>query len=171
MVDHSNRLKIGLDLDQCVFDWQKSHEQKFHCSVENMTVEDIDFQVRLCKYDKNFWSNLDLLERPDFTPTLYATKRINPKSYTKACLKKHHLPLSPIYQVYDQKDNKAFYIKDKCDVLIDDSWFNVQQCLSVGFPALLISRPSNKHIQTKYRVEDLKYETISKKYYELFGKM
>jgi hypothetical protein len=54
------------------------------------------------------------------------------------------------------------------DILIDDSWFNVQQCLSVGVPALLITRPHNAHINTPYRVNHLRYEEIEQKYNELF---
>ena len=78
------------------------------------------------------------------------------------------MPIKPIYQIYSQADNKGRIIKGKCDVLIDDSWFNVQQCLSVGVPALLITRPHNKHINTPYRVDHLCYAEIEQKYNELF---
>lgn len=161
-------LRIALDLDQCIFDWQKSHEAKFHCKLKDLTNQEITQQVELCKHDKKFWSNLDLLEAPDFTPVIYATKRINSKVYTRACLHKYNLPIRPIYQIYKQEDNKARIIKGRCDVLIDDSWFNVQQCLSAGVPALLITRPHNQHINTPYRVSHLKYNEIKAKYDQLF---
>ena len=74
----------------------------------------------------------------------------------------HHL------QFYNQSDNKADKLKGIADILIDDSWFNVQQCLSVGFPALLITRPHNKWVKTKYRVSHLNYKEIENKYNELF---
>lgn len=162
------RLKIAADLDDTIFDWTNSHQAKFHCNIKEMQDSDVTAQVATCKYDKDFWSNLPLLEKPDFTPELYCTKRINSKAYTRACLRKHHLPIRPISQITSQQGNKARYIKHKCDVLIDDSWFNVQQCLSVGFPALLITREHNKHINTPYRINHLKYQEIAKKYYELF---
>ena len=111
------------------------------------------------------------LETPDFIPELYATKRINSKLYTKACLNKYNLPIRPIYQIYDQFDNKARIIKGKCDVLIDDDIFNIDQCLKYGVPALLINRSFNKNIKTNYRIYNLKYSEIENKYYELFGKM
>ena len=65
-------------------------------------------------------------------------------------------------------NNKADKLKGIADILIDDSWFNVQQCLSVGFPALLITRPHNKWVKTKYRVSHLNYKEIENKYNELF---
>lgn len=164
-------LKIALDLDQCVFEWQTAHEQKFNCKVNTMTTAEITAQVEQCRTDRKFWSNLELLERPDFEPCIYATKRINPKSYTRECLNKHGLPIKPIYQIYTQEDNKGRIIKGRCDVLIDDSWFNVQQCLSVGVPALLITRPHNAHIKTPYRVNSLKYNEIKAVYERLFKKV
>lgn len=164
-------LRISLDLDDTLVKWTEAHEKRFNCDISKMTSAEITAQVEKCKYDKQFWSNLELLERPDFEPCIYATKRINPKSYTRECLNKHGLPIKPIYQIYTQEDNKGRIIKGRCDVLIDDSWFNVQQCLSVGVPALLITRPHNAHIQTPYRVHSLKYDEIKATYERLFKKV
>lgn len=162
------KLKICLDLDDCIFDWRNAHEQKFNCVVSKLSFEEVNNQVITCKKDKHFWSNLNLLERPDFEPVCYCTKRINNKTYTKNCLNKHNLPIKPIYQVYNQYDNKARFIKGRCDVLIDDSYDNVIQCIKAGVPALMIVRPHNKHIKTPYKVTSLKYNNIYKKYNELF---
>lgn len=162
------KLKICLDLDDCIFDWRNAHEQKFNCVVSKLSFEEVNNQVFSCKKDKNFWSNLNLLERPDFEPVCYCTKRINSKVYTKTCLNKHNLPIKPIYQVYNQHDNKARFIKGRCDVLIDDSYDNVIQCIKAGVPAFLIERPHNKHIKTPYKVKKLQYKLIEEKYNELF---
>ena len=165
------QLRIALDLDDTIFNWRSAHEKKFNCDVSKLPTVTINAQVESLKYDRQFWSNLELLEKPDFTPCIYATKRMNSKKYTVKCLQKYSLPRVPIYQIEKQDDNKARVIKGHCDVLIDDSWFNVQQCLSKGVPALLITRPLNQHIDTPYRVNSLKYKEIEKKYYELFGSM
>lgn len=162
------KLKIALDIDDTVVDWINAHERKFKCSLSQLTELQITKQVVKCQYDKQFWENLKLVEKPNFIPHCYCTKRISSKSYTKTNLSKLGLPIRPIYQVVYQYANKANYIKGICDVLIDDSWRNVKQCLESGFPALLITRPHNKHISTKYRVNHLNYQEISKKYYELF---
>lgn len=164
----SKYLRCAFDIDDTLLDWRHAHEQKFHCSLTSLSSDEITKQVEQCRLDKTFWSNLELVERPDFEPCIYATKRINPKSYTRISLKKNGLPIKPIYQIYTQEDNKARIIKGRCDVLIDDSWFNVQQCLDAGLPALLITRPFNKHIKTKYRVNTLTYKEIEAKYNELF---
>ena len=161
-------LKIALDLDDTIFVWRKSHEDRFNCKLRRMKADKITAQVHSLRRDKKFWSNLPLLERPDFDAYIYATKRENSKSYTIACLRKHKLPIRPILQFYNQNDNKADKLKGVADILIDDSWFNVQQCLSVGFPALLITRPHNKWVKTKYRVSHLNYKEIENKYNELF---
>ena len=165
------QLRIALDLDDTIFDWRNAHEKRFNCDVSKLPTSVINSQVASIKYDSKFWSNLALLEKPDFTPCIYATKRMNSKKYTIKCLKKYSLPRVPIYQIEKQEDNKARIIKGRCDVLIDDSWFNVQQCLSRGVPALLITRPLNQNIDTPYRVNSLSYKEIEKKYYELFGSM
>lgn len=165
------KLRILLDLDQCLFDWIQSHEQKFNCKLINLSQIEITHQVFLCKYDKNFWENLQLLEYPDFEPQAYVTKRINPKSYTKNCLIKNNLPLKRIYQIENYNESKAPYVKRYGDILIDDDWTNVQQCLNSGVPALLITRPHNKNINTPYRVDHLKYSEIKAKYDQLFGSM
>ena len=161
-------LRIALDLDSTIVDFDNAFNKKFDCNIYKMRSEDITELVEKLRLDKKFWSNLELLECPDFEPCIYATKRINPKKYTRNNLKKLGLPIKPIYQIYTQEDNKARIIKGRCDVLIDDSWFNVKQCLSVGLPALLITRPLNKKIRTKYRVDRLNYKEIEKKYNELF---
>ena len=161
-------LRIAIDLDDTVFNWGDAHEAYYKCKLNELSDSQITEQVNKLRSNKQFWTNLELLERPDFEPCIYATKRINPKSYTRAFLQKHNLPIKPIYQIYSQADNKGRIIKGRCDVLIDDSWFNVQQCLAVGVPALLITRPHNAHIDTPYRVNHLKYKEIEQKYYELF---
>lgn len=161
-------IKIALDLDDTVFVWRQTHENFFKCKISRMPAEKITQQVLSLKNNNEFWENLPLLETPDFIPAIYNTKRINPKRFTINCLKKNNLPIRPIIQFYNQSDNKAEGMKGKADVLIDDSWFNVQQCLNAGFPALLITRPHNKWIKTPYRVSHLKYKEIEQKYNELF---
>lgn len=162
------KLRIALDIDDTILCWTEAHEARFNCKVKEMKSSDVTKQVESLRLDKTFWTNLKLLERPDFEAYIYATKRINPKSYTRENLRKVGLPVRPIYQIYSQEDNKARIIKGRCDVLIDDSWFNVQQALNSGLPALLITRPSNKHIDTKYRISHLNYNEIEDKYNELF---
>lgn len=161
-------IKIALDLDDTIADFIHTFNNYFNVNLGQMKSTSVTELVKTLQYNKSFWSNLPVLEVPDFIPSVYATKRINPKLYTKAFLAKNKLPIRPIIQFYNQSDNKAHGLANKADVLVDDSWFNVQQCLEAGFPALLISRPHNRWIKTKYRVKHLKYSEIEQKYNELF---
>ena len=161
------KIRVALDIDDTLVDWRGAHEKKFKCNLSEMTEYQITKQVVKCRYDREFWSNLKLIEKPDFIPELYCTKRINSKNYTKTCFNNLQLPLRPIYQIYYQQANKARYIKGRCDVLIDDSYSNVKACIDRGLPALLITRPHNAHINTPYRINTLKYKDIADKYYQL----
>ena len=161
-------LRIALDIDDTVLNWRKAHEEKFKCHLGKIKSETVTKQVNSLKHNKDFWENLALLEKPDFIPELWCTKRINSKVYTRNSFRKTGLPIKPIIQFHNQSDNKAGGLIGKCDILVDDSWFNVNQCLEAGFPALLITRPHNKWVKTKYRVSHLSYKEIEKKYYELF---
>lgn len=164
-------LRIASDLDDTLFNWRESHEKKFNCSLNNLSESVITEQVNSLKNDGRFWSNLPLLERPDFVPEVYCTLRVNKKLFTINCIKKHKLPVRPILQLQEQTANKATVLKGVADVLIDDSWSNVKRCLESGFPALLITRPHNRYINTKYRINTLTYKEIETKYNELFKRI
>lgn len=152
-------LRIALDIDDTLLKWFESYKKRFP-GEHNMVNNVITKNVRKLQYDKEFWENLELLETPDFEPHIYATKRINPKSYTRNSLIKNGLPIKPIYQMYHQNGNKASIIKGRCDVLIDDSYYNVAKSIKSGLPALLIDRPHNQNVDCKFRIYHLDYEEI-----------
>lgn len=153
------KLRIALDCDDCIFDFLGAYKKRFP-GKRNMINRVITKNVRKLQYDKEFWENLDLLERFNFEPYIYATKRINPKSYTRNSLIKNGLPVKPIYQMYHQNGNKADIIKGRCDVLIDDSYSNVAKAIRSGLPALLIDRPHNQNVECEFRIYHLDYEEI-----------
>lgn len=159
-------LKIALDLDDTVTSFLQSYYKKFGKPKYDYTITRNVYKLR---NNKEFWESLYVIDRPDFEPHIYCTKRINPKSYTKNWLRKNNFPLKPIYQMYNQHGNKADMIKGRCDLLIDDSYSNVIKCINSGLPALLITREHNSHIDTLYRIESLSYKNIESKYNELFG--
>ena len=116
-------IRIALDLDDTIFDFIGAYREMFP-GDKNMTEPKITKNVLSLKKDKKFWESLPLLEMPNFEPHIYATKRINSKTYTRNCLSKHGLPVKPIYQIYSQMGNKATIIKGRRDVLVDASVFN-----------------------------------------------
>lgn len=164
------KLKIALDLDDCIFDFYGTYKRYFP-NPKDWEDARITKNVWKLEYDKFFWENLPLIEKPNFEPHIYATKRINRKEYTINCLKKYGLPVKPIYQTLYQHGNKADIIKGRCDVLIDDSLENVLKALEKGLPALLITRPHNINYNFKYRINSLDYDEIVYKYNIMFNEI
>lgn len=158
-------LNIALDIDDTIAGFLNSYFKKFR---QPKTDCEITRNVYKLRFNKEFWENLPVIDRMDFEPHIYCTKRINSKTYTKNWLKRNNFPIKPIYQMYYQHGNKADIIKGRCDLLIDDSYSNVRKCIESGLPALLITRPHNKHIDTFYRINSLKYNEIENKYNELW---
>lgn len=154
-----NPLRIALDLDDTIFDFWGAYRTLFP-KKSDLVEHVITRNVVSLRYNKKFWENLSLLERPNFEPYIYATKRINSKVYTRNCLAKYNLPIRPIYQMYYQRGNKADLIKGKCDVLIDDNISNVQMAIKSGLPALLIDRPHNKSRNLLFRIYSLDIDEI-----------
>lgn len=156
-------IRIALDLDDTVFDFLGAYKELFP-GEENLSNKKITKNVFSLRKNKKFWENLPLLEFPNFEISIYATKRINRKAYTRNCLLKHGLPIKPIYQMYSQLGNKVSIIKGHCDVLIDDSEFNCYQALNVGFPAILITRPHNINSNYPYKINKLDINEILEVY-------
>ena len=156
-------IRIALDLDDTIFDFLGAYKELFP-GEKNLREPKITKNVWSLRKDKKFWEGLPLLEMPNFEPCIYATKRINSKSYTRKCLSRHGLPIKPISQIYTQTGNKADLIKGHCDVLIDDSAYNCYQALQVGFPAILITRPHNAHLDYPYRINRLDLDEILEVY-------
>ena len=159
------KLQIALDIDDVLADFLGEYFKR-HRKPKNDF--EITHNVRKMRTDKEFWENLPVINRLDFEPHIYCTKRINSKVYTKNWLRKNGFPNKPVYQMYHQRGNKADMIKGRCDVLIDDSYFNVKKAIQSGLPALLLDRPHNSHIDTPYRLNSLKYKDIERKYKSLF---
>lgn len=160
------KIRIALDLDDTIFDFLGAYQEAFP-GEKNLKEPKITKNVLSLKKDKKFWEELPLLEMPNFEPYIYATKRINSKTYTRNCLRRHGLPVKPIYQIYTQTGNKATIIKGRCDVLIDDSAFNCYQALQVGFPAILITRPHNVNSDYPYRINQLDLDEILEVYKQI----
>lgn len=152
-----NPLKIALDIDDTILDFWKAYKEKFPNSVDPISVTK---NVRKLRKDREFWEDLEVLERPNFEPHIYSTKRINSKQFTINCLRKHNLPIKPIYQMYYQHGNKADMIRGRCDILVDDSLINVVKAINSGLPALIIDRPHNQTDEPLFRIYSLDIDEI-----------
>ena len=102
-------LRIGLDCDDTCNYWYSEYLKRFGKPKNSYTITR-HVEKDLID-DKEFWMNLPVKHIPDFNVTLYCTKRIIPKSWTKRWLEDHNYPIAPIYQVISQYKNKASVIK------------------------------------------------------------
>lgn len=159
-------MRIALDIDDVLACFMEAYKVKFNTKryPNRLRSAVITKNVNKLRLDRMFWTTLEVKNRLNFTPVLYCTKRINPKSYTKRWLEINHFPKCPVYQMFDQMGNKAVMIKGRCDVLIDDSIYNVQQSIAYGLPALLYTTPENKDYDFPYRINSLDIEEIERVY-------
>ena len=76
-----------------------------------------------------------VINRLDFTPSPIFTvlRGLTVKCIQKNWLAKNGFPNKPVYQMYHQQGNKADMIKGRCDILIDDSYFNVRKQFNLDY--------------------------------------
>lgn len=163
-----NTLRIGLDLDDTVFAFMDPYIKKF--GIPKSDYEITKNVTRKLIKDKNFWMNQPLIRRPNFDVTLYCTKRVHNKRWTKKQIELNNLPKAPVYQIYTQTRNKADLIKGRVDVFIDDSISNMQAMNKAGLPCLLITSKENQHFNTSCRINSLNYQEIEQVYNQNFKK-
>jgi 5'(3')-deoxyribonucleotidase len=156
---NKDNLRVSFDIDDTLAGFWEAYIKMFP-GDKNLIDSVITKNVNTLRHNKEFWESLSVIDRPNFEPYNYCTKRVNCKSYTRNWLANNGFPIKPIYQVYYQKSNKADYIKGRCDVLIDDSISNVQNAIKSGLPALLIDRPHNQNGDPVFRIYSLDIEEI-----------
>lgn len=159
-------MRIALDIDDVLACFFEAYNERFQTDKypKRLTSATITKNVRKLRLDKKFWTGLKVKNTLNFTPELYCTKRINPKTYTKEWLEINNFPKRPVYQMYHQSGNKAVMIKGRCDVLIDDSVYNVEQAIAYGLPALLYTTPENMYYEFPYRIYSLDIKEIENVY-------
>ena len=160
----SSKLRIACDIDQVLADFESAYNKYYNTDISKESDYHITKNVYKLRHNKEFWTNLEVIDRPNFIPYIYATKRINLKSYTREWLLKNGFPDRPIYQTIYQYGNKADIIKGLCDVLIDYSVSNVYKCIKSGVPALLLDRPHNRHAGPEFRIYNLDIDEITEGY-------
>lgn len=159
------KLKIGLDIDDTILYWFPEYLKRFG---EPKNEFEITRHVqRDLRKDRNFWLSLQPKHRPNFPVTLYCTKRVCNKDWSKRWIEDHDYPNAPVYQIFSQSQNKASLIKGKVDVFIDDSISNFKAMNLAGLPCLLMDADHNRSWGPIGRVYSLDEDEI-KETYDLF---
>lgn len=151
------KLRIGLDIDDTICDFLGPYFNRFGYPKGPY---EITKNVRKLVKDKEFWMNLPIINRPNFIPELYCTKRIHSKLWSKQFLLENNLPIAPIYQIFCQDSNKSSRIKGRVDVFIDDSISNFIELNLNGIPCLLINNNHNKNWGPVGRIFSLNKDEI-----------
>lgn len=159
-------LRIGLDIDNCIANFDAGYLSRFkkwpkHDWAISRNVEHILIKER------EFWLTLPVLRKPNFTPRLYCSSRVNNKRWTKQYLKDNEFPNAPLYQIPGYKLSKAPILKGRVDVFVDDSIKNFEDLNSQGIPCLLIDSPHNKDYETEYRIHSLDEKEIESIYLKM----
>lgn len=136
------RLRVGLDIDDTICAFMAPYLDRF--GIPKNDSEITRNVQRKLRTDRKFWLGLPVINRPNFNPALYCTKRIHPKVWTRRFLEDNNLPIAPIYQVYLQTASKVPKIKGRVDVFVDDSLSNFIDMNLKGLPCLLIDSPYNR---------------------------
>ena len=154
--------RIGLDIDEVLAGFMKAYYKYFDVArhperLENHAITRNVQQV-LSK-DRDFWLNLEVINRIDFVPELYCTKRVCNKEWTRRWLIMNGFPDRPIYQLFNQSGNKGKVLKGRVDIFIDDSFSNVKNCRAAGIQSLLLHNEFNADIPL-FKLYSLDYESI-----------
>lgn len=159
-------MRIALDIDDVLAEFLEAYKVRFNTDKfpKRLQSANITKNVQKLRRDRAFWTGLKVKNRLNFIPELYCTKRVNLKSYTKEWLALNDFPNRPVYQMFYQSGNKATMIKGRCDVLIDDSVYNVTQAIEYGLPALLYTTSENEHVDFPYRIYSLELDEIERMY-------
>lgn len=157
------QLKIGLDCDDTCNYWYKCYLERFGTPKNDYVVT--KNVKRVLSKDRDFWLNLPVKHKPNFKVTLYCTKRVNPKAWTKRWLNDNTYPEAPIYQVICQTKNKADLIKGRVDVFVDDSISNFIAMNKAGVPCLLMDSENNQDWGPIGRIYSLDKDEIEESFH------
>lgn len=155
--------KISLDIDGVLANFNKSYLDKYGTPKNDLEVTK---NVRKLKTNKDFWLNLPVIHKPNFTPKQYTTARIINKDWIKEYLYKNGMPKAPVYQIYGYGLSKASKIRmGGCEVHVDDSLSVFIDLNLKGIPCLLMDSNNNQNWGPIGRVFSLDIEEIEETYY------
>lgn len=158
-------LRISLDLDGTIFEWDSHYNSKF--GIPKTDLEITKNVTGILRRDKEFWMTQPLINIPDFIPACYCTARVIKKDWIKQQIRNNSLPIAPVYQVHGVALSKYAQIKRAAvNVHIDDSLKVFIDLNSRGIPCLLLDSPKNQSWGHVGRIKTLNYKEIEKVYYK-----
>jgi len=146
-VKYSQKLRIGLDIDQVLADFMSAYSEKFKVSKDTLYWNfsyDMLKNLESVKEDEDFWLNIPKLRDLDFEPVMYCTSRICDSKITEAWIEKMKLPTAPVVTVGHGASKVATLKEWNLDVFVDDSFANFKEINASGVCACyLMDTPQN----------------------------
>jgi len=109
--------------------------------------------------DNAFWVSIPRLFDPaefDYPIAGYVTARPIGNEITNRWLQNSGFPKGDLVNV-GSNGSKVEFLKEKCDIFVDDSIYNFMELQRAGVTCFLMSRPHNKKYDVGYfRVQDIK---------------
>lgn len=162
-------MKIYLDIDDVIADWVPTFCKRYNNPIPTTWVNPYVTIERLTelKKIKQYWIDIPIRHRPDFQPTGYLSARSIPKKWTYEFMKLNKIPgRSNINQVAWNVSKIEKLKEFGCTIFIDDKVETFEDCHKHGIFCLLMDTPWNQEVNTEYRVFDLKFDTIMRKFEE-----
>lgn len=141
-----NKPIICCDLDDVIFDFTGSYEEKFNVKLSDYWNGDYNMTENLKESlnDRDFWVNMPIKSSIPFEVDYYVTARAIPVEWTQEAIQKNNLPKAPIYSL-NWNESKISTLKQlKCDIMIDDKFKTFKECEEAGIFCYLVSTSANK---------------------------
>lgn len=163
---YMSQKKIVLDVDDVVADFCSAYKERF--KTESQNYWDFSYHVpnnlkNLIESDegRDWYVNLPVLHRPNFTPHAYVSSRSVPVEWTQEFLEKNGLPCRPVYHVPFNTSKVEVLKEIGAEILIDDKWDNFIDAEKAGITAFLMDAGHNQHYNVGYRrIYDLDINNI-----------
>ena len=109
MIKLREHLRISLDVDGVLADFETAYLKRFK-KWPNKDWAITRNVANILIHERDFWLNLPVLNKVEFTPRLYCSARVNPKRWSKQYLRNNGFP-ETLYGSYGRnKRRKYVYI-------------------------------------------------------------
>ncbi len=151
--------KIALDLDGVIFDFDKAYKARFGEEMNPYWKANYSMPEHLAELqkDKDFWVNLEVLNKPPFEPVAYVTTRSIPSEWIEEAIQKNGLPCAPVYTV-PWNHSKLETLKSLGDdiIMVDDKYETFKELNNAGIFCYLMDAPHNQYYNVGHqRIKDL----------------
>ncbi len=148
-----NKPIVALDLDGVIFDFDKAYKERFGVELSPFWNGNYRMSEHLSELesDKDFWVNLEVLNRPSFEVDYYITSRSICKEWIEESIQKNNLPCAKVYVVPWNTSKLPLLQELNVDIFVDDKFENYKEATNAGIFCYLMDAAHNKHYNVGHR--------------------